>query len=178
MTTFYIVVLLFLLLLMRCSNVEKAGTPFAPTISAGELKSRDCTEIQVVWQPFYQWNYNKKITDYLAEVREWNSSEWLSCTSLCFRCTFRGLKPETEYIVRVSAKNSRGYGNPSPIKAIRTDPTGNLATIVGLNKIPEDKGSPSPANTSNTIQDMSHGSLSNQTLIVVTFSFHKRKHKD
>ena len=129
MTTVYVVVLLlFLLLLMPRSNVEKAGTPFAPSISAGELKSRDCSEIQVVWKPFYAWDYISKITDYLAEVREQNSSVWsVNCTSPCGlrQCTIQRLKAETDYIVRVSAKNSRGYGNPSPLKTIRTDPTGN-----------------------------------------------------
>ena len=136
MTTVYVLVLLFLLLLTQCSNIEKAGTPFAPEVNPEKLKSHDCLEIQVTWNPA-RLQSGSSVTSYLAEVKEQNSSESLYCTTPCGssrQCTIQGLKAETDYIVLVSAKNSRGYGNPSPIKAIRTDPTGNLATIVGLLK--------------------------------------------
>ena len=135
--------LLLLSLFLLYYYLDKAGTPFAPEIKDQILESRDCREIQVTWNPA-PLQSGSPVTGYLAEAKEQSSSEWLNCTTPCGssrQCTIKGLKSETDYIVRVSAKNSRGYGNPSPIKTIRTDPTGNLATIVGLNKISEDKGS-------------------------------------
>ena len=116
---------------------DKAGTPFAPVTKDEILESHHCREIQVPWIPAYLQS-GSPVTSYLAEAKEQNSSEWLNCTAPCGlrECTIKGLKSETEYIVRVSAENSRGrYGNLSPIRPIRTDPTGNLATIVFIHLI-------------------------------------------
>jgi hypothetical protein len=64
-----------------------------------------------------------RISDYLAEVSTDNGQTWkavVKSASSSTTLTLKGLKTKTSYLIRVSAKNSVGYGSVSQGLALTT----------------------------------------------------------
>ena len=103
--------------------LEKAGTPFAPV--GTRVTSRDCSKIDVLWELPPLQSGSPIITEFRVEVKEASGAEQ-NYTGLqnVKDYTITGLEAEKNYTVQVFAKNSRGYGTPSPPNTIRTDPEG------------------------------------------------------
>jgi len=96
------------------SNLNVTTLAVAPSAPVISLKSVSATGAVISWTA--PNNGGAKISDYLAEVSTDNGQTWKtvvkgpsSSTSL----TLKGLKTKTSYLVRISAKNSVGYSNPS-----------------------------------------------------------------
>jgi hypothetical protein len=96
--------------------------PVAPgEVTALTVKSVTSTSAAISWTAPSAGG--AKITDYLAEVSTDNGQTWktvVKSASSSTTLSLKGLKTKTSYLVRVTAKNSVGYGAVSQNLAIST----------------------------------------------------------
>ena len=77
--------------------------------------------------------WNSTVT-FVIRVREAGAGEWsFGFETPITGCTFVDLKPDTEYEVQVTSKNSTGEGEPVYAK-IRTNPEGGSENIIPFRK--------------------------------------------
>ena len=104
------------------SSVLTFKTP-AQVPSAVKLTLRSVTtnSASIAWVA--RSNGGSKITDYLAEYSRDNGKTWkkvVKYPSTSTKLTLRGLKPKTTYLVRISPKNTAGFGSVSNSLKVRT----------------------------------------------------------
>ena len=69
---------------------------------------------------------------YVWRVRESGTAEWsVGFETPYGNCTFANLKPDTEYQVRVCAKNDAGEGNPAYSEA-KTNSEGRFDNVISF----------------------------------------------
>jgi hypothetical protein len=91
------------------------------TITGLRVKSVSTTGAGITWTA--PNSGGAKITDYLAEVSSDNGQTWktvVKSASSSTTLTLKGLKTKTSYLIRMSAKNSVGYGSVSQSLPVTT----------------------------------------------------------
>lgn len=67
---------------------------------------------------------------YVVRIREAGTEAWsFGCETPLTHFSFVDLKPDTEYELRVCAKNDAGEGEPQLVR-IRTSPAGNTDNVI------------------------------------------------
>ena len=90
---------------------------------------RGCNSINLTWSPPSNDAEGGMVTGYLAQIKAASSEkQWTTknVSQSSQSCQFTHLKPNSEYHVRVMAKNKMGYGWPSKVSKVSTIQAGDL----------------------------------------------------
>ena len=97
-------------------------------VKHSDLK-RGCNSINLTWSPPSNDAEGGMVTGYLAQIKAASSEkQWTTknVSQSTQSCLFTHLKPNSEYHVRVMAKNKMGYGWPSEVSKVSTIQAGDL----------------------------------------------------
>ena len=88
-----------------------------------------CNSINLTWNPPSRDAEGGMVKGYLAQIKPASSEgQWTTknVSQSTQSCLFTHLKPNSEYHVRVMAKNKMGYGWPSEVSKLSTIQAGDL----------------------------------------------------
>ncbi|KAJ7371966.1 hypothetical protein OS493_021392 [Desmophyllum pertusum] len=100
----------------------------------------ECNSINITWSPPTREALGDPVTDYIAQTKRTSfDGTWNNCTlfniSKSTSCLVTHLKKDTEYGVRVMAKNKIGYGLPSNISKVSTKDTDPGKPVITERKV-------------------------------------------